>query len=60
MAWEAVTDEGKVKLIPLLGERTDLKEKERGTVRLSFSMGDPRSDYFATCRFVGIKFEKGE
>ncbi len=57
--WEAATEEERTALLPLLVERIDLTEKERGVVRLSFSAGDPRSDHFATSNYVASESKMG-
>ncbi len=43
--WEAATQEQQAQLMPLLVEKVELREKERGIVRLSFSLADPRSEH---------------
>ncbi|MCW3059095.1 MAG: hypothetical protein JWQ02_916 [Capsulimonas sp.] len=57
--WEAATAEERNTLTPLLVERVNMTEKERGAVRLSFVPADPRLLYSTTSHNAVSNFKMG-
>ncbi len=57
--WEDADDQERHTLMPLLVERVDMTEKERGTCRLSFVPADPRLLHSATSNYVAINSSMG-
>ena len=57
--WEVASDEEKAKLLPLIVERVEVTEKERGFCRLIFQPEIPRSRNFSTSGNVVVNSKMG-
>lgn len=57
--WEAATEEERQRLMPLIVDRVEMHEKERGFCRLSFTVQNPRSMQFSTSKNVVINCSQG-
>ncbi len=57
--WEVASDEEKAKLLPLIVERVEVTEKERGFCRLVFQPEIPRSRNFSTSGNVVVNSKMG-
>ena len=57
--WEVASEEEKAKLLPLIVDRVEMREKERGFCRLWFSLQNPRPRDLATSMNVVIRSQMG-